>query len=109
MAYDEGLAQILREALADTPGVSERQMFGGLCFLLNGNMLCGTFRDRGMYRVGPEAEAAALGLPHVRPMQMGGRPMRGIVEADAAAITDEPLRDALLRLALNFAGALPAK
>jgi TfoX/Sxy family transcriptional regulator of competence genes len=109
MAYDEGLAQILRDALAETPGISERKMFGGLCFLLHGNMLCGTYRDRGMYRVGPDGEPAALGLPHVRPMQMTGRRMTGIVEADAAAVTDDALREALLRLALDFVGGLPAK
>jgi hypothetical protein len=73
MAYDEELAQTLRDALARLEGVAERKMFGGLCFLLNGNMLCGTYRDRGMFRVGKENAAAALALPHVAPMAMTGR------------------------------------
>jgi hypothetical protein len=109
MAYDEGLAQTFRDALADRSGVSERKMFGGLCFMLNGNMLCGTYRDGGMYRVGKGNEAAALALPHVRPMTMTGRPMPGLVDASRPAIEDPALRDRLLRLALDFVENLPAK
>jgi hypothetical protein len=77
--------------------------------MLNGNMVCGTFRDRGMYRVGKGNEAAALEAPHVRPMAMGGRPMPGIVEADREAIVDPALRGRLLGLALRFVESLPAK
>jgi hypothetical protein len=109
MAYDEGLAQTFRDALADRSGVSERKMFGGLCFMLNGNMLCGTYRDGGMYRVGKGNEAAALALPHVRPMTMTGRPMPGLVDVDRIAIDDDVLRDKLMRLALDFVEALPPK
>jgi TfoX/Sxy family transcriptional regulator of competence genes len=109
MAYDETLAATLRDALGGRDGVSERKMFGGLCFLLHGNMLCGTYRDRGMYRVGKANEAAALALPHVRRMEMAGRPMPGIVEVDRAAITDPELRGRLLALALDFVGPLPPK
>jgi TfoX/Sxy family transcriptional regulator of competence genes len=109
MAYDEGLARVLREALDGEDGVSERRMFGGLCFMMRGNMVCGTFRDRGMYRVGKDNEAAALALPHVRVIDMAGRPMRGMVEAEAAAVTDPDLRSRLLGLAIGFVRALPAK
>ncbi len=109
MAYDEGLAQTFRDALADRSGVSERKMFGGLCFMLNGNMLCGTYRDGGMYRVGKGNEAAALALPHVRPMTMTGRPMPGLVDVDRSAIDDDALRGQLMRLALDFVEALPPK
>ena len=109
MPYDEVLAQTFREALSGRGGVSERKMFGGLCFMLNGNMVCGTFRDRGMYRVGKGNEAAALETPHVRPMAMTGRPMPGIVEADREAIEDRELRDRLLGLALGFVETLPPK
>ena len=109
MAYDEGLAGTLRAALAGRGGISERKMFGGLCFMLDGNMICGTYRDGGMYRVGKANEAAALALPHVRPMTMTGRPMPGMVEAERAAIEDAGLRDRLLALALDFVGSLPPK
>jgi TfoX/Sxy family transcriptional regulator of competence genes len=109
MAYDEGLAQTFRDALADRSGVSERKMFGGLCFMLNGNMLCGTYRDGGMYRVGKANEAAALALPHVERMTMTGRPMPGLVHVERPAIEDPGLRGQLLRLALDFVTALPPK
>jgi hypothetical protein len=107
--YDESLAEALRGALAEEAGVSERKMFGGLCFLLHGNMLCGTYRDAGMYRVGKANEAAALALPHVRRMEMTGRPMPGIVEVDREAVTGQALRGRLLDLALGFVRALPPK
>jgi hypothetical protein len=109
MAYNEGLAQVIRDALAGRSGVSEKKMFGGLCFLLDGNMLCGTYRDGGMYRVGRANEAAALALPHVRPMTMTGRRMPGLVDVDAEGFTDDALRDRLIGLALDFVGGLPAK
>ena len=60
MAYDEGLAQRVREALADRSDLSERKMFGGLCFMLGGNMCCGIVGDELMLRTGPEAYDAAL-------------------------------------------------
>jgi len=109
MAHDERLADELRAALGDRPGVSERRMFGGLCLLLHGNMLCGTFRDGGMYRVGKPNEAAALELPHTRPMVLGGRRMGGLVEVDAEAIVDPELRSRLLDLAIGFVSRLPPK
>ena len=109
MAYDEGLAETFRGALTGRAGVTEKKMFGGLCFLLQGNMLCGTYRGGGMYRVGKANEAAALALPHVRPMTMTGRAMPGLVDVDREAIADPALRDRLLALALDFVGGLPAK
>ena len=83
------------------------QVRSGVAFMLDGNMLCGTYRDRGMYRVGKANEGAALELPHVRPMTMTGRAMPGLVEADREAIADPELRGRLLGLALDFVGALP--
>jgi hypothetical protein len=106
---DEDLNAAIRLALADVPGLSETRMFGGLCFLVNGNMLCGTYCGMGMYRVGKAHEAAALALPSTRPMEMTGRRMPGMVEVDAAGITDPGLRAQLIALALDFAGSLPPK
>jgi TfoX/Sxy family transcriptional regulator of competence genes len=109
VAYEETLASALRTALAGQGRVSERKMFGGLCFMLDGNMLCGTYRDRGMYRVGKANADAALALPHTRPMAMTGRPMPGLVEADREAILDPALRGQLLGFALAFVRSLPPK
>jgi TfoX/Sxy family transcriptional regulator of competence genes len=109
MAVDEGLAELLREALAGEAGVVEKRMFGGLAFMLRGNMVCGTYRDRGMFRVGKGQAAEALGLPGTQVMAMGGRAMPGMVEALPEAMADDAVRGRLLALALAFAGSLPEK
>lgn len=79
MAYDEGLAQRLREALEEHHGLTEKKMFGGLCFLLDGKMCVGIVKDQLMVRVGGERHAEALKQPHARPMDFTGRPMKGFV------------------------------
>ena len=91
MAYDEGLAQVLRDALTGTDGITEKKMFGGLCFMLNGNMLCGVHKDGAMYRVGKDHEDAALSLPGARKMDFTGRPMGGFIDAgDGRSILGRP-------------------
>lgn len=109
MAYDQGLAEILREELAETPGISEKKMFGGLCFLLHGNMLCGVHKDGGMFRVGKDREAEALAVPGADPLSFTGRKMGGMVEVTDAVMGQDDTRAALLTLALAFAKTLPPK
>lgn len=109
MAYDEGLADLLRHDLADTPGVTERRMFGGLCFLRDGHMLGGVHKGGGMFRVGAANVAAALAIEGARPMDFTGRPMKGFVDVSDEAMDDEASRLALLRLALEFTASLPPK
>jgi len=109
MACEESHAQIFRDALADQPSITEKKMFGGLCFLLNGNMLCGVHKDGGMPRVGKDLEAAALELNGVDPLSFTGRKMGGLVEMTEAALEDESIRDVVLSLALEFVGEMPAK
>ena len=70
MAFNEQHAQILRDALAGLAGISEKRMFGGLCFLLNGNMLCGVHKNGGMARVGKENETAALEWDGINPISV---------------------------------------
>jgi TfoX/Sxy family transcriptional regulator of competence genes len=79
MAYDQGLAQRLREALEEQPNVVEKAMFGGLAFLVHGNMCIGIIHDDLMVRVGAEENEAALTRPHTRPMDLAKRPMKGYV------------------------------
>jgi hypothetical protein len=79
MSYDEKLAARIRRAVHKQRGVTEKKMFGGLAFLLNGKMFCGLNGDDLMVRVGPENGAAALKRAHVRPMDFTGRPMKGYV------------------------------
>lgn len=109
MAYDEQHAEILRLTISDLDGVTEKRMFGGLCFLHNGNMLCGVHKDGAMARVGKELEAAALRLNGVAPLSFTGRRMGGIVEMTASAIETPDILDAVLELAREFVGSLPAK
>jgi TfoX/Sxy family transcriptional regulator of competence genes len=109
MTCDEGLVQRIRRDLRTTPGIGERRMFGGVCFTLNGHMVFGVVKDELMVRVGNDEYATALALPHARPMDFTGRPMKGylFIEADAA-LTDASLWTWLER-GLKFVRSLPAK
>ena len=79
MAYDETLADRIRRAVGPRADVTEKKMFGGLAFLLDGRTFCGIVKDDLMVRVGPERYKAALAEAHVRPMDFTGRPMNGYV------------------------------
>lgn len=109
MAYDEGLAHLMRDDLSEEPGISEKKMFGGLCFLLHGNMVCGVHKDGGMFRVGKPREAAALAINGAREMDFTGRRMGGFVDVDADLMGDDSRRQRMMDLALANARALPPK
>jgi len=109
MAYDEGLAALMRDDLASMDGIAEKHMFGGLAFMLDGNMLCGVHPAGAMFRVGKDNEPFALAIPGARTMQFTGRQMGGFVEADDETMADDTRRARLLNLALDFVRALPAK
>lgn len=109
MAYDEALAERIRDALAGEPGVTEKRMFGGLCFLDRGNMVCGVLKETLMARVGPEAHADALGQPHARPMDFTGRPSRGMVFVDPPGLEDDDGLRAWIRRCLAFSRTLPPR
>jgi hypothetical protein len=109
MAYDEGLATRIREVIAQQPGLAEMKMFGGLAFLVYGNMACGVRGDDLVVRVAAEEADAALGEPGARPFDLTGRPMQGwlLVDADGHA-EDEDLRRWVDR-GLAYASSLPPK
>jgi len=109
MAYDDGLAELLRNDLVDHSGIVEKRMFGGLCFLWNGNMLCGVHKGGGMFRVGKERHAAALKIEGAQPMAFTGRPMGGMIDVSDEAMVDDLRRGTCLRMAIEFVGTLPAK
>ena len=109
MAYDETLADQMRADLGDAAGLSEKKMFGGLCFLLNGNMICGVSAKAAMYRVGKPAEAEAKALPGVEDMAFTGRKMGGMVDFPLDAFGDDDTRAKLTALALANARSLPPK
>jgi TfoX/Sxy family transcriptional regulator of competence genes len=109
MAYDEKLAARIRAQLAGRRGVSERRMFGGLAFLLRGNMLCGVVGDDLMVRVGAEGYEAALARPHAREMDFTGRPMKGLLYVEPGGVATARQLRAWLDRGLAFVGSLPAK
>jgi TfoX/Sxy family transcriptional regulator of competence genes len=108
MALDENLAERIRVGLAGTGTVREVRMFGGLCFMLNGNMVAGTSKRGLLVRVGKEQQFDALTRPGARPMEMTGRPMEGYVFVDPPPSDDRSLRD-WLNLAVAFVQTLPPK
>lgn len=109
MAHDPGMAEQMRSDLGAPEGLSERRMFGGLCFMLHGHMVCGVHKDGAMYRVGKAAEADALALDGVAPLSFTGRRMGGMVETDLDGFADDEVRAALTALALDHARSLPPK
>jgi TfoX/Sxy family transcriptional regulator of competence genes len=108
MAYDEELADRVRRALEGTGAVREVKMFGGLCFMLNGNMVAGTSRRGLLVRVGKDQHPQALTRPGAKPMEMSGRPMAGYVFVDPPPRDERALRD-WLELGMAFVRTLPAK
>jgi TfoX N-terminal domain len=109
MAFDEGLAERIRDVVSDEPGLSERRMFGGLCFLANGNMSFGIVGSEIMVRVGPDAYDVVLCEPHARQMDFTGRSMRGMVYVDEQGISEDDALAEWLRRGLDFAQSLPSK
>ncbi len=109
MAHDEGLAQLFRDDLVDVTGITERHMFGGLCFMLNGNMLCGVSPKGCMFRVGKPREEAARAIKGAGPMTFTGRPMGGMIDVTQEAFEDDTRRARWLQLAITNAQSLPAK
>lgn len=109
MAYDEHIGQRLREALADHHGITKKKMFGGLSFMLGGNMCCGVEKANLVVRVGPDAYEDALADPHARPMTFTGRPMRGMVYVDDSGYATDEAMAGWVQRGVAFASSLPAK
>ena len=109
MAFDEKLAARIRTALGHRDDVVERKMFGGIAFMLHGNMACGIVKSDLMLRLGPEAAAKALKQKHARPMDFTGRPMTGMLYVAAEGIRTARQLHAWLDKAEAFADTLPRK
>lgn len=109
MAYDEDLAHRVREQLAGERAVTEKVMFGGLAFLLDGNMSVGLSGGELMVRVGPDATDGALARPHTRPFDMTGRPMRGWILVAPEGVGSDGELAAWVQRGVAFARSLPPK
>ena len=108
MPFSDHLAETMRADLGFQPGLTEKKMFGGLCFLLHGNMVCGVMKEGAMYRVGKDREPAALDAG-ASPLSFTGRKMGGLVELDTGQMAEDDLRVTLTDMAMAHAASLPAK
>lgn len=109
MAYDEGLAERIRDVLGDHPAITEKKMFGGLAFMHDGHMFVGIIGDGLMARVGPDGYASALAQPHVREMDFTGKPLRGYVVVDPAGLGEDEELAHWVQACRAFVKSLPPK
>lgn len=109
MAYDEDLAHRIRELLQGVPGLTEQRMFGGLAFLVHGNMSVACGRGGLLLRVDRADTDALVGEPHVRRAEMQGRTMNGWIRVGDAAIDDERDLRRWVELGVAYASSLPPK
>jgi hypothetical protein len=108
MPADPHLADMMRRALARRRGLVEKRMFGGICWMLHGNMLCGIAKDSFMFRVGRALEAEALARPGTRIMDFTGKPMRGFVLVEPDAAEDGGL-EAWIAFTAQYVAEMPPK
>ena len=107
MAFDESLARGIRDALARKKNIEEKKMFGGVGFLLNGNMLVGVWKDSLIVRIGPEVYEDVLLEPHVTEFDITGRPMKGWVLVEPEGVEDDEQLKNWIQQAVKFVGNLP--
>ena len=109
MAYDEDLAGRIRDALGHGDDVVERKMFGGVAFMVGGNMACGVVGERLMLRLGEDGATTALEEQHVEPMDFTGRPMSTMVYVEPAGVATDAALAGWVARAVSFAESLPPK
>jgi TfoX/Sxy family transcriptional regulator of competence genes len=109
MAYDRNLALRIRQALAPRADIMERKMFGGLAFMLRGNMCCGVVGDKLMLRLGKEGAATALRDPHTSPMDFTGKVMKSMVYVGPEGTADPEDLNQWVNRGADYAASLPPK
>jgi TfoX/Sxy family transcriptional regulator of competence genes len=109
MAFDEALAERIRHLLARRKHVEEKKMFGGIGFLLNGNMLVGVWKESLVVRLGPDEGDEALKGPHAREFDITGRAMKGWVLVAPQGVEGDDQLSGWIQRAVKFVGKLPAK
>jgi TfoX/Sxy family transcriptional regulator of competence genes len=109
MPFDESLAERVRKNLARKKGIEKKKMFGGVGFLLNGNMLVGVWKDSLIVRLGDEEGAEALLEPYVKPFDITGKAMKGWAMVTPEGTQDEHQLRGWIKRCVTFVGKLPAK
>ena len=109
MAYNQDLAKKVRDILGNMDGISEKTMFGGIGFMIHGNMACGVIEDDLIIRVGPDNYHEALAMAHTQVFDMTGRPMRGWVVVTSKGYESLSDLKAWVERGVNFTKSLPPK
>lgn len=109
MAFDVGLADRIRRVIPRNRAISERKMFGGLAFLMQGHMFCGVVKSDLMLRLGEDAAATALERPHTRPMDFTGRALKSMIYVDARGLDSDESLQGWIESALKYVDNLPPK
>jgi hypothetical protein len=109
MAFDERLAERIRGSLGRRKGLAEKKLFGGIAFLLNGNMCVGVHQSDLIVRLAPEATDAALAKPHTKHFDLTGRPMKGWILVEPAGLKTDAKLSQWVEVAAKYANSLPAK
>ena len=109
MAFSEELAERIRQGLARRKGIEEKKMFGGIGFLLNGNLLVGVWKDCLIVRLGPEEGEEALKEPHVKEFDITGGAMKGWVLVASEGVEADDELSGWVQRAVKFVGKLPGK
>ena len=111
MAYDEGLTRRIREVLdvLQPPELVEKKMFGGIAFMLQGNLACGVLKDELIVRVGPERYKEVINRPYTKPFDITGRPMQGWVMVASDGYESDDALEGWMQQGVEFALSLPAK
>lgn len=109
MPYDEQLADRIQDILVGQPGLEAKKMFGGVGYLVQGNMACGVHKDMLIVRVGPDAFEESMEHPHTRPFDMTGRAMKGWVMVESPGFSSEDDLKVWVQTGLDFALSLPPK
>ncbi|RAP37240.1 RNA methyltransferase [Candidatus Marinamargulisbacteria bacterium SCGC AAA071-K20] len=109
MPADDGLVERIRAYFNDYPNINEKKMFGGVCFMLNGNMICGVDSYHLMLRVGKDQYEECLERPNATKMDFTGKPLKGFIYVDQDGIAEDEELEEWIRTAEAFVGELPPK
>ena len=109
MAYDEALADRIQGILTGQPGLEAKKMFGGVGFMVQGNMACGVHKDMLIVRVGPDAYEQSMAYPHTRPFDITGRAMKGWVMVMSDGYESDRALEDWVQRGVDFALTLPSK
>lgn len=109
MAFDERLAERIRKRLGKRKELAEKKMFGGIAFLLNGNMCVGVHKQDLIVRLDPEETDEALSQPHTRVFDLSGRPMKGWILVESSGLKDEKALGKWVSISVDYAMSLPKK